>query len=142
MVAVLANASTAGSVDDDVIERAERTLGVVFPPSYRFFLKKFGAAFGRGYEVAGLFAHARPDRPPMWTDVVKATLRLREASRGEIPAGYIAVSGDGGDLTYYIDTTRRDLSGECPIVALGPGADDLVIAPTFASFVVQAAEDV
>lgn len=138
MESVLAGATVAGPAMESMISDAEGKLGVSFPPSYRFFLEKFGAALCDGFELAGLFASPVEDEPPLWVDVVASTLRLRRASKEMIPQEYVAVSGDGGDFTYYIDTKRRRPDGESPIVALGPGVDSVAIAETFSDYVIRA----
>jgi hypothetical protein len=84
----------------------------------------FGAVFGNGFEISGL----DPDRrdPPLWSDVVDGTLGARSASRGHIPNHYILISDDGGDYSYYMDTSVTDSRGECPVIVLGPGAEGVV----------------
>ena len=97
MKAVLAEAIVAGPAQEMTVARAEKSLGVKFPPSYRFFLSEFGAALCEGFEVAGIFAQEDESHPPLWMDVVKWTHQLRRGSRDLIPLEYIPVSGDGGD---------------------------------------------
>ncbi len=135
--AVLSRATVSGHVEEAVIRKAETSLGVTFPPSYRAFLEEFGAALGDGFEIAGLFNDEVDHGPPQWNHVVKRTLRIRRASGDRVPKGYIAVSGDGGDHIYYLDTTRKRQDGECPVIALGPGAEGVVIAEEFVEFVVR-----
>jgi hypothetical protein len=137
MEAALAGLVVAGPVEEAVIAEAEQSLGVRFPPSYRFFLSKFGAAFGQGLDLAGLFVQENQERPPLWVHVVDSTHELRHDSGGAIPKEYVPVSGDGCDLIYYIDTGRANADGESPLVALGPGADDLIIADSFLDYVVR-----
>ncbi|NLI47387.1 MAG: SMI1/KNR4 family protein [Acidobacteria bacterium] len=127
----------AGPAPESVIWEAEKSLGVVFPPSYRRFLMKFGAALGEGFELAGLFEQGGEDEPPQWNHVVSQTLRLRRASHHQLPPSLIAVLGDGEDHVYYIDTTRRRADGESPVVAIGPGTDNVVIADNFSVFVIR-----
>ncbi|MBN1911153.1 MAG: SMI1/KNR4 family protein [Pirellulales bacterium] len=135
---LLATVTLAGPVDDKVIQMAEKELGVLFPPSYRFFLSKFGAALCTGFELAGLFDKDNTeDGPPLWSDVVTTTLQERRASESQIPDSYVPVSDDGGDYTFYLDTARVDSRGECPVVVLGPGADGVVVAEDFFDFIVR-----
>jgi len=75
--------------------------------------------------------------PPMWWDVVASTLQIRRASRGFIPNQYVLISGDGGDYNFYLDTSRPDALGECPVVVLGPGADGIIVAKNFFDFVAR-----
>ena len=138
MEEICAKEFVAGPALESAIREAEKVLGVVFPPSYRLFLMKFGAALGDGFELAGLFEQSNIEEPPQWIHVVGQTLRLRRASHGQLPPGLIAVSGDGEDHVYYIDTTQRRADGESPVVGIGPGADLVIIANSFSDYVIRA----
>lgn len=140
MDVALRGAVTAGAAGDEAIAQAEQTLGVRLPPSYRFFLRTYGAALCEGFELAGLFDDMPGTGPPTWSNVVSSTLRLRRTSKGAIPHAYVAVSGDGGDYIYYIDTARTRHDGESPIVALGPGIDGAAIAESFLEYVIGASQ--
>ena len=130
----LARANSFGPVGDDRIGAAEQALGVKFPASYRAFLSVFGASFGMGYELAGLTDAASDNEPPMWTDVVATTLRLRRVSGGAISSTLIFISSDGCDVSFYLDTNRGD-TAEAPVIVLGPGRDREIVAPSFVDFV-------
>ena len=136
--ALLAQCAVAGPASEEVISAAEAHLGVRFPQSYRTFLATSGAALCQGFEIAGLFRHADKNRPPLWSDVVASNLRIQH--RSHIPTGYVAISSDGAEVTYYLDTanTRRD--GECAVVALGPGVDSVAVAASFPEFLVRCFE--
>jgi hypothetical protein len=133
---LLGTSTLAGGVDAIAIQAAEAKLGVRFSASYRTFLSDFGAALCTGFEIAGLFeADGGDDGPPLWLNVVTFTIQKRRFSGGLIPNGYVAISDDGGDYTFYLDTSRLDALGECPVVVLGPGADAVVVADDFFDFV-------
>jgi antitoxin YobK len=134
---LMKSANVAGGVTVESIDEAELALGVQFPKSYRTFLSEFGAALCTGFEIDGLFGEGSDDEPPLWTHVVTNTLRLRRASRGAIPNAYIAISDNGGDHKFYLDTSRRNDQGECPVIALGPGVDGVVVAEDFFEFLVR-----
>ena len=51
---IISELRVSGPSTEEEINNAERELGVKFPPEYREFLAKYGAAMGPGYEVAGL----------------------------------------------------------------------------------------
>lgn len=136
---LLKDCSCAGPASEVSIRSAEEQLGVHLPPSYRKFLATFGAALCPGFEIAGLYPRTEGDEPPLWLHVVTATLQLRRGD-GMLPTGYVAISGDGGDFTYFLDTANADSRGECPVVALGPGVDGKVIAGDFPEFVSRAFE--
>ena len=86
-----------------------------------------------GLRVAGLFLAPDADRPPFWDDVVESTLQARRYAR-MLASGHVAISDDGGDYTYYLDTEHCDPDGECRVVALGPGVHDSVIGDNFLDF--------
>jgi SMI1/KNR4 family protein SUKH-1 len=132
---LFASGNVAGGASESTIAEAEATLGVRFPPSYRSFLAQFGAAVGRGFSIAGLFHHLDQSTPPLWENVVTWNLRNRRVTRGLIPARYIAISSDGGDYIFYLDTGTMDT--ESPVVVLGPGRDYVVVAPDFNTFVID-----
>ena len=133
---LLGTATVAGGVNEEAIQEAEAELGIRFPPSYRRFLSHFGAAFGSGYEIAGLFeADNDDDRPPLWVNVVTSTLELRSDSHGEFPNEYIPFSGDGGDYEFYLDMSRSNAQGESPVIALDRGGHAVIIADDFLDFV-------
>jgi hypothetical protein len=135
---LFASDDVAGGASESTIAEAEAALGVRFPPSYRSFLAQFGAAVGRGFSIAGLFHHA-DDATPFWENVVTWNLRNRRVTRGLIPARYIAISSDGGDYIFYLDTGTLD--PESPVVVLGPGRDYVVVAPDFNTFVIDLSKD-
>jgi hypothetical protein len=132
---LLAKAQIAGPADEKQIQEAETALGVGFPADYRSFLSRFGAIFCPEVEIAGLFHSVDDNEPPLWSNVVSNTLRIRRVLRGEFPIEYVFISDDGGDYKFYLDTSRRDANGECPVIALGPGADAVAVAENFFAFV-------
>jgi len=132
-----ANSRIAGPAAEPDIRLAEEALGVRFPPSYRLFLARCGAAVGDGLDLAGLFEDDTSAGPPLWNHVVRLTLRLRRAARGSLPPAYVAVSGDGCDCIHYIDTASHRPDGESPVVAMGPGAEAVTIADSFADYVIR-----
>ena len=124
-------ATASGPSSEEEINNGERELGVQFPPEYREFLAKYGAARIAGYQIAGL-THLDPDQPPMWDSVVRATRSLRDR-HGKIGhyGDLIAISGDGMDNTFYL-RTEEDVSGR--VLALGPGVEK-EIASTLSEFI-------
>jgi len=117
---IICKLTVSGPSSEDEIRNAERELGVNFPPEYREFLTKYGAALGLGYEIAGL-THQDPNEPPMWQSVVSATRLLRDG-HGKVGAydDLIVISGDGMDVTFYL-RTKGEASGK--VLALGPGVE-------------------
>jgi cell wall assembly regulator SMI1 len=125
-----------GPVPEATIVSAERELGVRFPPSYRAFLSNYGAGGAPPpYDLYGLpDTRNTDDEPPLWLHIVDMAKSARAASRGIISPAFVPLSSDGGDYSFYLDTTRVNASGECPVIAMGPGADELVVADEFLQF--------
>ena len=134
---LLAGCETAGPATDIMVADAEQKLDVTFPVSYRLFLKKYGAALCRGFDLAGVFEGGDDDAPPLWSKVVESTKQLRRGSRGSLPLGYVAISDDGGDYVFFLDTSCLTPHGECPVVVLGPGRDGDMVASDFFDFVIR-----
>jgi SMI1-KNR4 cell-wall len=129
----------AGGASESAIAEAEAALGVRFPPSYRSFLARFGAANGHGFEIAGLFHYPDKSHPPLWLDVVTLNLKwVSQLARGIQPR-YVAIGHDGGDYTFYLDTGAPE--PESPVVALGPGVDYVVVARNFNAYVIARTKD-
>ena len=141
MLEILASCDVAGPASSELLASAEQQLGLPFPAAYRQFLQTYGAALGHGFRIAGVFAPPDPDACPYWDSVVDSTLSTRRVSKGRIPHSYLSVSDDGGDFSYYLDTQQPTTDAECAFVVLGPGAHDVVVARTFAEFVVRLATD-
>jgi len=130
---ILEDADTPGGASGEMIVAAEDRLAVRFPPTYRRFLATYGAALVQGCEIAGLYEHGNPEQCPYWTHVVDLNVTTREHSP-MLPATYLRVGDDGCDCSYYLDLSHPDADGEYPVVVLGPGCDNLVLARTFVEF--------
>ncbi len=138
IAALLESSETAGGVTDEAIQQAECTLDVRFPPSYRTFLAKYGNIHSTSYEIAGLSHEVvKDDEPPYWWDVVACNIQMRRAANGLTPNEYVLISDDGGDYKFYLDTSRPDPRGECPVIVLGPGMDAVVVAKDFFDFLIR-----
>jgi hypothetical protein len=104
-----------GPQPDSLLEKAEETLGVRFPPTYRRFLSEFGAGGFGASEFYGVF---REDFESSGVpDAVWRALKLRR--EGGFPEHLVPVAslGDG-------DLAALDLSGggdEAPVIAFSPG---------------------
>jgi antitoxin YobK len=118
-------ADFVGPRDEALVRAAEEALGVQFPPSYRRFLREFGAGSFGGQEIYGVidadFEHSSIP------DAVWNTLSLRRDE--DIPADLVAIyaTGDGEQLCV------QSGSSETPILAIWPGSGDApeVIASDF-----------
>jgi hypothetical protein len=118
-----------GPVSDGRVARAEQDLGVTFPPSFRVFLRHFGAGFLWDCEILGLV-----EEPGHWLDIVQ----MNRWPPWDIPRHYVLFVYAGGDRGYYLDTSRRDAAGECPVVLCGPNRAGVQVADTFLDFLRKA----
>jgi len=105
----------SGPVDDAKIREAESALGVTFPPSYRDYLRRYGAMEVDGRSFGGLSAAAAVGSVG---DVVAFTRHAR-ADHG-LPVRYVAIDFQDGDAFLCIDTGRQDADGESPLVLVEP----------------------
>ena len=131
---LLQGCEVSGPVSAEEIEAAQEALGLVFPPSYRYFLAKYGAALGAGFYIAGLSHESLgPDDTPMWSNVVRDTMRYRPNS---LPENSIAISHDGAEFGYFLCCSRSDSGYEGPVIEWGPAHDGGVeFASDFVAFV-------
>lgn len=136
---IMSNATVAGPASEEMIQSAERQLSLQFPSEYRTFLKEYGAAMGRGFEIAGVFVED-DSGPPLWRDIVKSTERFRKAVNGTLPETLLPISDDGCGVAYYINASNRDGSSD-EVVAYGPGIDGKTVARSLEEFVLKVARD-
>ncbi len=123
-----------GPVSEERIEAAERELGVKFPRSYRSFLRNFGAAKMLGYDFDGLPDTRNSDEAmPLYLHLVDNTIDYRLAWR-DWPEHFVSVTDDGGECTYWIDTSIVSEDDESPIIACFAGRR-IPVAVDFIEFV-------
>ncbi|CAK00857.1 SMI1/KNR4 family protein [Bartonella tribocorum] len=116
------------AVDDLVIEKAEKALGLQFTSSYKSFFKHYKGGDIGGDEIFSLYEH------PIGVsvnDIVYQNLNARK--RGFMTAEQLFVSSTDFDETFYFDYTQfRD--GECPIYVMFPSEDCEYYASNFYEF--------
>ena len=123
----------SGPASEAVISSAEDELALLFPPSYRLFLARFGASLGDGFELYGLPPPSDPETPPEWPNVVQSTILLRPDS---LPENSIEISHDGMDHGYFLQCSRSDPKFEGPVIEWGPDHDGgKIVADSFLEFV-------
>ncbi len=123
-----------GGHDEKLVERAETALGVRFPPSYRAFVREFGAGYIAGEEFYGITDENLEEGPipnGIW-------LTMTERQDSDLPEALVVVYSDGEGNYYAIDTSAQAESDENPVVLWVPGAsepdDELeVVADDFGS---------
>lgn len=107
-----ADSDFEGEKSSELIEKAEKVLGLAFPPTYRAFLKRYGCGDIAGFEVYGILHENFNDSGI--PDAVWLTLDERRSAN--LPLSLVLVS-DVGDGSYYaIDCGSRNDEGDCPVV--------------------------
>lgn len=106
-----------GGQPPERVERAERALGVSFPPTYRRFLLELGAGGLGSEEIFGVIDDDFDDpRPP---GAIGYTLELRR--EGRIADDLVVIYGLGDGSNYGLATGRAGTDGEAPVVGFIPG---------------------
>ena len=123
-----------GEMPEEKIVEAEEMLGVVFPKSYRDFLRNYGCGGVDGEEFYGI----GPGEPTAVPSVIFITKETRKDVN--LPHELIPVWYSGGEEECMIDLSQSD-GEEAPIISWIPGMDDLEqdrtpIYPSFSTFFV------
>ncbi|MET3590601.1 hypothetical protein ABID23_001717 [Bartonella silvatica] len=130
------------AVDDLVIEKAEKTLGLQFTSSYKSFLKNYKGGEIGGEEIFSLYKECGEGVPV--GDIVYRNLLDRKDGFAT-PEQLIVCDADF-DETFYFDYTQfRD--GECPLYVRFPLGDCEYYASDFYEFlckriIVHAGEEI
>ena len=121
---------------EELIQKAEKILGLYFPPSYKEFLKCYGGGGFGSFEVDGildsenLMAAGSPN-------MVWCTLNMRQYG---FSSNFIRIA-DVGDGSYYcIDASTTDPNEERPVVWWNGWNATEIEAPTFADFLLKQIE--
>jgi hypothetical protein len=121
-----------------LVAKAEAELGLVFPPSYRLFLRELGCGSIRGFETYGVVDEdfARSSLP----DAIWLTLEARR--NGGLHRRYVIVGALGDGSFDCLDTAHLDASGEAPVVQLSAEFEDPVkLADSFGDYFLTEVED-
>lgn len=104
--------SSAGPKPESLVSRAEAFLGVTFPPSYRDFLRRWGALGFGPEEIYGITSELfETGRVPngIW-------FTAKERAESGLPPAFVVVVNVDGDQYYCIDTARECPNHECAVV--------------------------
>ena len=115
-----------GARDEALVAAAEAALGLRFPPSYRQFLRRYGAGGIGAFEVYGVVEE--PFEGPV-PDGVWMTLDARPA----LPATAVVLGDDGMGGLYVLDTAH----GDDPPVEVRSGDESELVAPSFADWLLD-----
>lgn len=98
-----------GKVTDDYIELAEKKLQVVFPDSYKWFIRNYGCGSILGITISGVQTNDN-------SSVVYNTERYRKLGLDE----KCVVVEDCGEFVMCLDTSKM-VKNECPVVSWARG---------------------
>ncbi|WP_455475494.1 SMI1/KNR4 family protein [Bartonella sp. B17] len=105
------------AVDDIVIEKAEKTLGLQFTSSYKDFLKNYARGEIRGEEILSLYD--TDFKYKHGGDIV--CYHLTDIESGLAQPQQLVVSRNDFDETFYFDYSQFK-DGECPLyIEIGLG---------------------
>lgn len=121
-----------GKKSDIIIEKAENKLGIVFPPSYRHFLKTLGCGGIQGIEFFGIINEdfensGIPDA--IW-------LTINERKLG-LPKKLILIGYTGYGTYYALDTSQPNSEGEYPVVEYSPNIEPVIVADNYGTFLLN-----
>ena len=115
------HATFGGAKPEALIDKAEETLGVLFPPTYRLFLIKYGcggflSSEYYGVSRASLLNGGDFEAVGSAPDGIWHTLTDRK--QFDLPHKYIIVGNPGYGPYDVIDTSKPDKNGECPVIEI------------------------
>jgi hypothetical protein len=133
-------ASLGRGCSPETIARAEREMGLTFPPSYRLLIEEFGTWDAPPTQFLGVY------RTEAAGDVLLGSVTETLDARAEVdmPHELMVVLLDDVWLFAVLDTSRPDEDGEYPVFAWNPGVLDgglmEKIADSFGEFALQECE--
>lgn len=124
----------AGPRSEGLIADAESALAIRFPPTYREFLRRYGAGEFATLELYGVI-HDRFSESAA-PDAVWFTLKARRD--WGMPDHLVVISMDGMGTDFALETNQTDSAGESPVAAWHAGTDagqhGGIVAPDFGTF--------
>lgn len=129
-------ANFTGAVSIAEIEKAEKKLKVVFPESYKAFLKEFGAGDIGGEIIFGIVKNKRKDQD---INMVKIT---KMEHQYKMPKHMVVIYyNESNNNLYCLDTSRMN-NNECPVVSVPEDYTDIkIVANSFGEFFYQMLSD-
>ncbi len=128
-----------GPKSEELVERAERALGLTFPPTYRRFVRQFGCAGLAPDEFYGVLDSDFVNSSV--PDAIWMTLWARREANLPVHLIIVSDTGDGG--WYAIDLSQSTAGGESPVVEWWPGATRArcIMADDFGAFLLQTVQE-
>lgn len=105
-----------GPIPDSRLIEAERRLGVNIAGSFRGYLLYHGAANILGYMFDGLPQVPQPENACYYYNSIIDNTEEFRSFMEELPRSFVSITSDGGDITYWIDTSIIE-NDESPIIA-------------------------
>jgi hypothetical protein len=120
-----------------LLARAERTLGIAFPPTYQAFLSRYGCGDIGGQEFYGVIKDDFENSSI--PDAVWLTLNERKTGT---PHSLVLVASTGSGGYYAIDLNQKNANGESPIIEWRSGLPNAegnlqLVASDFGTFLLQ-----
>lgn len=123
-----------GPKPEKLVVKAEETLGLEFPPSYRDFLRKLGCGDIHGIEIYGVVDDDFEDSSV--PDGIWLTLSERDEIGLDHSLVLIGVEDEGNYLA--LDTNVATDDGENPVVRLDPeGKRAEILSPSFGTYFLE-----
>lgn len=124
-----------GKMPKEIVDKAEKDIGITFPHSYRTFLEKYGYGGVNSLDINGVTQYNFQDSGQ--GGVVWRILEERKSF--SFPFHLIPIYDVGEGTTYCLDTSQMNEEGECPVVAWPIGGYEQtpileVIAKDFGEF--------
>jgi len=132
-------ADFVGPRDAALVDKAERTLGIEFPPSYRRFLLELGAGNFGAFEIYGVIDEdwdesSVPDG--IW-------YTLNERAESDLPRHLLIIAAAGDGPLYCL---RLGKEKEPPVIYYSPGLEEEeqdaeIAAESFGAFLLEGVRD-
>ena len=116
LIEKIENKNLSGPKDEKLILKAEQVLGLKFPPTYRFFLRKYGSGSILVTEIYGLIDNKFDYRGAL--DSVGLTLDERKTG---CPYPLVIIANSGFGPNYVLDSSQPGQDGEYPVLLWMPG---------------------
>ena len=118
-----------GRKDSTLIEKAEKALGLRFPPTYKRFLAELGCGDIEGLEFYGIIGEDFESSSV--PDAIWLTLDERKSG---LPKNLILVYAVGDGTYYALDTSQVNSYGENPVVSYELNGSVKQVAEDYGSF--------
>jgi ABC-type phosphate transport system auxiliary subunit len=129
-----ARADFEGPKSEELVKSAEVALGLTLPPTYRQFVRRLGCGDIAGEEFYGIIKddYENSSVPNgIW-------VTLNERKTANLPESIIIVADNGVGGWYAIDTSKKNMDGDSPVVDWWPNNQpSQMVAEDFGAFLLQ-----